>query len=150
MLSGLTWTRDGYEITTDCTRVDVTAVHRYLSEESYWAKNIPLEVVERSIRNSMTFAVLHGDELAGFARVTSDCATFAYLGDVFVLPAHRGKGLSRWLMECIGEHPHLQGLRRWILATADAHGLYAQSGFTPLKAAERWMERHNPGVYSKT
>lgn len=145
----LAWTRDGYEITTDRMRVDVAAVHRYLSEDSYWAKNIPRDVVERSICNSLTFAILHGEELVGFARVTSDRATFAYLGDVFVLPAHRGKGLSKWLMACIGEHPQLQGLRRWILATADAHGLYAQSGFTPLKASERWMERHNPSIYSK-
>ncbi len=143
------WTRDGYEITTDRARVDITAVHRYLSEDSYWAKSIPRDVVERAVRHSLTFAILKNDELAGFARVTSDRATFAYIGDVFVLPTHRGKGLSKWLMECISAHPELQGLRRWMLATHDAHGLYAQFGFAPLKAAERWMEKHNPGVYSK-
>lgn len=142
------WTRDGYEITTDQARIDVDAVHAYLSEASYWAKGIPREVVERSIRHSLSFALLCGDELAGFARVTSDRATVAYLGDVFILPAHRGKGLSKWLMECIGNHPELQGLRRWMLATSDAHGLYTQYGFTPLKAPQRWMEKHDPDVYS--
>lgn len=143
------WTRDGYEITTDRARVDVGAVHRYLSEYSYWARDIPRDVVERSIEHSLCFAILHGHELAGFARVTSDRATFACLGDVFVLPAHRRKGLSKWLMECIGSHPELQGLRRWMLATSDAHGLYSQFGFAPLKAPQRWMEKHNPDIYAK-
>ena len=144
------WTRDGYEITTDRTRIDVNAVHRFLSEDSYWARNIPFEVVERAIRHSLCFAILRGAELAGFARVTSDRATVAYLGDVFVLPAHRGKGLSKWLMECICSHPELQGLRRWMLATSDAHGLYARFGFTSMKAPERWMEKHDPDVYMKS
>ena len=143
-----TWFSEGYEITTERDRIDVSAVHRYLSEHSYWAKNIPLEIVERAIQHSLCFAVLHGDQLAGFARVTSDRATVAYLGDVFILPAHRGKGLSKWLMESISAHPQLQGLRRWMLATADAHGLYAQFGFTPLKAPARWMEKHDHDVYA--
>ena len=145
------WSRsgDGYEITTDSSRIDVNAVHHFLSVESYWARDIPRDVVERSIRHSLSFAILHGEELAGFARVTSDRATVAYIGDVFVLPAHRGKGLSKWLMECIERHPELQGLRRWMLATTDAHGLYARYGFTPLKAAQRWMEKHDPDVYSR-
>ena len=143
------WTRGGYEITTDRARIDINAVHRFLSDDSYWARNIPFDVVERAIWHSLCFAIVHGDDLAGFARVTSDCATVAYLGDLFVLPAHRGKGLSKWLMECIDRHPELQGLRRWMLATSDAHGLYAQFGFTPLKAAERWMEKHDPDVYAK-
>ncbi len=145
----LVWTQGDFQITTDRTRIDVRTVYRYLSEDSYWARDIPLDVVERSMRHSTCFAVLHDDELAGFARVTSDRATFAYLGDVFVLPAYRGKGLSKWLMECIGGHPELQGLRRWMLATADAHGLYAQFGFTALKASERWMERHDPDIYAR-
>ena len=142
------WLAQGYEITTERARIDVSAVHRYLSEQSYWAKNIPVEIVERAIQHSLCFAVLHGDQLAGFARVTSDRATVAYLGDVFILPAHRGKGLSKWLMESICAHPQLQGLRRWMLATADAHGLYAQFGFTPLKAPARWMEKHDHDVYA--
>ena len=144
------WRRDGFEITTDRARIDVNAVHRFLSEDSYWGKSIPREVVERSVRHSLCFAILHADELAGFARVISDRATFAYLGDVFVLPAHRGKGLSKWLMECISHHPELQGLRRWMLATSDAHGLYAQFGFTPIRTPPRWMEKHDPDVYKKS
>jgi GNAT superfamily N-acetyltransferase len=146
----LAWTRAGYEITTDRGRIDVNAVYRYLSEDSCWARNIPRDVVERAIRYSLCFAILHGAEWAGFARVTSDRATVAYLGDVFILPAHRGKGLSKWLMECIGSHPELQGLRRWMLATSDAHGLYGQFGFMPLKAPQRWMEKHDPDVYEMT
>ena len=142
-------TRDGYVITTDRARIDVDALHRFLSEDSYWARNIPREVVERSIRHSLCFVILHEDQLVGFARVTSDRATVAYIGDVFVLPAHRGKGLSKWLMEYISGYPELQGLRRWMLATADAHELYARFGFTPMKAPERWMERHEPDIYAK-
>lgn len=143
-------TRDGYAITTDGDQIDVSAVHRYLSEESYWARNIPFDVVERAIRNSLCFAMLNSDDLAGFARVITDRATVAYLGDVFILPAHRGKGLSKWLMETISAHPDLQGLRRWMLATADAHALYAQFGFTPLTAPSHWMEKHDAAVYAKS
>ena len=146
--STLAWTHGEYLITTDPARVDIAVVHGYLSRDSYWAKNIPLDVVERSINNSLCFSILQGDEQVGFARVTTDRATVAYLGDVFVLPAHRGMGLSKWLMECVIGHPELQGLRRWMLATADAHGLYTQSGFSPIKAPERWMERHFPDIYA--
>lgn len=141
------WVRGDYVVTPDLARMDIEVVHRFLSEDSYWAQHIPREVVERSMRNSLCFAVLHTGAQIGFARVTTDRATVAYLGDVFILPAHRGKGLSKWLMECVGAHPDLQGLRRWILATADAHGLYAQFGFMPLKALGRWMEKHDPDVY---
>ena len=144
------WTRGEYTITTDSARVDIDVVHRYLSEESYWAQNIPREVVARSIAHSLCFSVLHEENQIGFARVTSDRATVAYLGDVFILPSHRGKGLSKWLMECVSSHPALQGLRRWMLATSDAHGLYAQFGFTPIKAPERWMEKHDPQVYARS
>jgi GNAT superfamily N-acetyltransferase len=146
--SYLAWSRGEYLITTDPERIDIDVVHGYLHRDSYWAKNIPRETVERAIENSLCFSILKGDDQVGFARVTSDRATVAYLGDVFVLPEHRGQGLSKWLMECVIGHPELQGLRRWMLATADAHGLYAQSGFTPIKAPERWMERHFPDVYS--
>lgn len=141
------WTRGDYQLTTDLSRIDAAAVHRYLSEESYWARGIPYEIVERSMQHSLCFAILCDGQTVGFARVTSDRATVAYLGDVFVLPAHRGKGLSKWLVSCISAHPALQGLRRWMLATADAHGLYAQFGFTAMKAPERWMERHDPAIY---
>jgi len=145
--SYLAWSRGEYLITTDPRRIEIDVVHGYLSRDSYWAKGIPLDIVERSIDNSLCFSVLKSDGQVGFARVTTDRATVAYLGDVFVLPEHRGRGLSKWLMECVIAHPELQGLRRWLLATADAHGLYLQSGFTPIKSPERWMERHFPGVY---
>jgi N-acetylglutamate synthase-like GNAT family acetyltransferase len=142
--------RGEFVLTTDPARIDIDVVHRFLSEESYWAKGIPREVVERAIRHSLCFSVLHQGTLVGFARVTTDRATVAYIGDVFIVPAYRCKGLSKWLMECIVTHPDLQGLRRWMLATADAHGLYAQFGFTPLKAPARWMEKHDPDVYTRT
>lgn len=149
-MPGVDWTRGDYTVTTDPARIDIGVVHRFLGESSYWAKGIPQDVVERSIRNALCFAVRHGHEQVGFARVVSDRATVAYLGDVFILPAHRGKGLAKWLIECVVAHPELQGLRRWLLATSDAHGLYAQFGFTPLKAPARWMERHDPAIYERT
>ena len=136
-----------YEISTDAARLDVDVIHSFLSN-SYWAKNIPREIVERSIRHSLCFGVFHGGKQIGFARVISDFATFAYLADVFVLPEHRGKGISKKLMETILEHRDLQGLRRFFLATLDAHGLYAQFGFEPLDHPERYMSIHRPNVYS--
>ena len=129
------WSKGDYEISTDPARIDAVVVHEFLTN-SYWAKGIPLETVRLSIENSIPFGVYHGQQLVGFARIISDRATFAYLADVFILPSHRGRGLSRWLMECIMGHPDLQGLRRWMLATKDAHGLYAKFGFTPLKSPE--------------
>ena len=141
------WTREKYLISADAADVDLDIVYDYLSKESYWAKDIPREIVARSVQHSMCFSVLFEGAQVGFARVTSDHATFAYVGDVFVLPAHRDKGISIWLMECIVKHPELQGLRRWMLATRDAHSLYTKFGFTPLKAPDRWMEKHRPDVY---
>jgi GNAT superfamily N-acetyltransferase len=140
------WTQGEFEISTDPARIDLRAVHEFLAN-SYWARGIPLETVQRSIENSLCFGIYQGNRQIGFARVVTDRATFAYLADVFVLPDYRGRGLSRWLMECIIAHPDLQGLRRWMLATQDAHGLYRQFGFSPLKAPERWMEIHRPDVY---
>ena len=139
-----------YSITTDVSRMDSKRIHQYLANESYWAAGIPLAVVERAMRNSICFAVLGPDDgLAGFARVVTDRATFAYLADVFILTPHRGQGLSKRLIDAILDHPDLQDLRRWLLATRDAHGLYSErAGFQPLSAPERWMERHNPNVYT--
>ena len=134
-------TRGEYTISTDRARIPLAVVHRWLSEESYWANGIPLDVVQTALQNSLNFGVYRGDALAGFARVITDYATFAYVGDVFVLPEHRGRGLSKWLMETIAADPRLGGFRRWLLATRDAHGLYAQSGYAPLAAPERWMEK---------
>jgi N-acetylglutamate synthase-like GNAT family acetyltransferase len=142
------WTREDFEITTDPERIDVAAVHAFL-HDSYWAKGIPRETVVNSIRNSLCFGLYRGKQQAGFARVVTDRATYAYLADVFVLPEYRGRGLSKWLMECIVAHPDLQGLRRWTLATRDAHRLYQQFGFRPLATPERWMERHDPDVYKR-
>jgi GNAT superfamily N-acetyltransferase len=138
---------DGFTIDTDKSRLELETIRRFL-RESYWAKNVPLEVLRRAIENSLCFGVYDGDEQVGFARVISDYATFAYLADVFVLESHRGCGLAGRLMNAIVSHPQLQGLRRWVLATRDAHNLYAKFGFTPLAAPERFMERHDPLVYA--
>ena len=141
--------REGaYLISTDRARLDVGAIHRFLAG-SYWAKGIPLEVVRRSVENSLCFGLYAGAEQVGFARVVTDYATFAWLGDVFIAEPHRGRGLSKWLMECVRGHPGLQGIRRWTLVTADAHGLYSKSGFAPLKAPEGWMEINDPDMYLK-
>jgi GNAT superfamily N-acetyltransferase len=137
---------DGFLLTDETARVDLEVVHRFLST-SYWAPGIPREVVERSLRGSMCFSAFHGAAQVGFARVVTDRATFAYLADVFVLPEYRGRGLSKELMAFICAHPDLQGLRRWMLATRDAHGLYAKYGFTPPAKPERYMERIDPDIY---
>jgi GNAT superfamily N-acetyltransferase len=132
---------DGYEIDTDPDRVDVDAVHRFLSEESYWSPGVPRDVVERSLVWSLCFGLYApGGALAGFARAVTDRAVFAYLADVFVLPEHRGRGLGVWLMETMLAHRDLQGLRRVFLVTADAHGLYERFGFGPPQGVERFME----------
>ena len=142
------WRRGEYLITTDPARVDLAVVHGYLAD-SYWAKDIPLEKVRRSIEHSLNFSIYHGERQVGFARVITDYATFGYLGDVFVLEPHRGRGLSKWLMELVVAHPDLQGFRRWVLLTRDAHGLYQQFGFKAIAAAERYMERWDPEVYRR-
>jgi GNAT superfamily N-acetyltransferase len=141
------WSKADFEVSTDPARIQVEMVHEFLTN-SYWAKGIPIATVCRSIENSTCFSVYFSSQQIGFARVISDRATFAYLADVFILPAYRGRGLSKWLMECILAHPDLQGLRRWVLATRDAHGLYASYGFTPVNP-DRWMELHDPDVYQK-
>ena len=139
--------RGDFVISTDRARFDLDVVYNFLTN-CYWAKGIPREVVVRSIEHALCFGIYDGTGAqVGFARVISDFATVAYVGDVFVLESHRGRGLGKWLMECITRHPGLQNLRRWILTTRDAHGLYAQTGFTPVKFPERYMERHDPRVY---
>ena len=136
-----------YEIDTDRRRLDLGAIHRFLSQESYWAKNRTLEQTLTAIENSSCFGVYNGRMQVGFARVITDKATFAYIGDVFILDGHRGKGLSKWLMEIIVSQPDLQTLRRWLLATNDAHDLYKQYGFENLRFPERWMERSAADAY---
>ena len=134
-------------ISTDRARVDLEVVHNFLTN-CYWAKGIPREVVSRSIENSLCFGVYDGGGAqVGFARVISDFATYAYVADVFVLESHRGRGLGKGLMECIMQHPALQGLRRWNLSTLDAHELYAQFGFVPPIWPERYMEILRPNIY---
>jgi GNAT superfamily N-acetyltransferase len=140
-------TRDNYEIDTDKRRLDLAAIHRFLSEESYWAQNRPMEKTLTAIENSICFGVYLGREQIGFARVVSDRATFAYIGDVYIVEAHRGLGLSKWLMKTVVEMPDLQGLRRWVLATRDAHGLYKQFEFDELRHPDRWMEKTAPDAY---
>jgi GNAT superfamily N-acetyltransferase len=134
-------------VTTDPAKIDREMVYGFLVE-SYWSKGIPRDVFERALNGALCFSLHDGAGQVGFARVVTDRATFAYLADVFVLPSHRGRGLGKLLMETIVAHPDLQGLRRWVLATRDAHGLYARFGFAPLAAPDRFMERHDPQVYS--
>ena len=138
-----------YIISTERARMDIPFIHHYLSTESYWCKGIPLEVVQRSVEHSLNFGVFLGKEQVGYAKVVTDFATVAYLGDVFIIRDHRGKGLSKWLMQQVMAHPDLQGLRRWILLTRDAHELYKQYGWQPIASPDRWMEVHDPEVYSR-
>ena len=136
-----------FEISTDKSRLDLEMIHRFLSEKSYWAKNRTLEQTKTAIENSICFGLYEERRQIGFARVVTDKATFAYLGDVFVLDEFRGEGLGKWLMETVISHAEIQGLRRWVLATRDAHGLYEQFGFTELKFPDRWMERAAQDAY---
>ena len=137
-----------YFVSIDKTKIDCGLVHQFLSEKSYWAKNIPLTIVEKSIENSFCFGVYNRkNEQVAFARVVTDFATFAYLADVFVIEAHREKGISKFLMTFIMQHEKLQGLRRWVLATRDAQGLYAQFGFEPLPHPQNFMTIAKPNMY---
>ncbi|HEV2238313.1 MAG TPA: GNAT family N-acetyltransferase [Ktedonobacterales bacterium] len=143
------WHQGEYRITTDPARMNLDVIHGYLTA-SYWAAGIPRETVARSIAHSLPFGLFAGDRQIGFARVITDYATFAYIGDVFVLADYRRRGLAHWLLRVVVEHPALQGLRRWSLATRDAHALYQSVGFTPLSAPERWMERRDADVYQRS
>lgn len=149
MANNTEFEKSGYLISTDHTKLDIGVIHQYLSEESYWAKHIPLEVVKRSIDNSLCFGLYHQDTQIGFARLVTDKATFAYLADVFIIELYRGKGLSKWLVQTIHAYPEVQGLRRWMLGTRDAHGLYAQFGWKPIpeELLHRFMQFHDPDVY---
>jgi GNAT superfamily N-acetyltransferase len=141
-------TQAHYRITTDAKRLDIDAIHAYLSR-SFWAEGIPRDTVARAIAHSLCFGLFDGDTQVGFARVVTDRATYAYLCDVYVLESHRGQGLGKWLMETVMAHPDLQGLRRFQLVTLDAHGLYRRHGFdTPLQP-ERQMEIFRHGMYKR-
>ncbi|HLT45894.1 MAG TPA: GNAT family N-acetyltransferase [Rubricoccaceae bacterium] len=149
----VTHERDGYVVSTDPARLDLDVVHRFLSEDSYWARGVPRDVVERSVRYALPFGLYHrapeGEAQVGFARVVTDRATFAYLADVFVLDAHRGRGLGQWLTACVLAHPDLQGLRRILLTTQDAHGLYEKAGFVRAPFPERFMVIDRPDLYTR-
>ena len=142
------WHKGEYTISTDKSRLDIGVIHGFL-DASYWAAGRSVETIRRSIDNSLPFGIYTGDQQVGFARVITDHATFAWIADVFVLDQHRGKGLSKWLMEVMLSHPELQGFRRWVLATKDAHELYRRFGFTELTRPERWMERHDPNTQER-
>lgn len=143
------YTRDAYLVSTDPNLLDVAGIHDYLSQDSYWAAGIPREVVERALRHSLNFGLYQESKQIGLARVITDYATFAYLCDVFVLPAYRGQGLSKWLMSCVMDCPALAGLRRFMLMTRDAHGLYTRFGFHALRDASKAMEISRPGLYQQ-
>jgi GNAT superfamily N-acetyltransferase len=141
---GREWHRGDYTISTDNERLEISTIHDFLSKDSYWAQGRSVETVRRSLENSFNFGLYKNNKQIGFARVVTDYATFAWIADVFVLPEHREQGLSKWLMEVILGHADLQGFRRWVLATKDAHTLYERFGFIPLHRPERWMERPDP------
>ncbi|MBA3601221.1 MAG: GNAT family N-acetyltransferase [Acidobacteria bacterium] len=147
MKQSLEWQNGEFTVSTDHNLLQIEVIHKYLSEESYWAKERTYEQTVRAIKNSLPFAIYKGENQVGFARVVTDYATFAYLGDVFILPEYQGNGLGKLLMKAILEHPDLQGFRRWILATKDAHGLYEKFEFSALRHPERWMEKTAPNAY---
>lgn len=142
------WQQGEFTITTRQDDLDIEMIHGFLST-SYWAKSIPKAIVEKAIKNSLSFGVYHNGSQIGFGRAITDRATFAYLADIFILPEFRGRGLGKWLISCFLAHPELQGLRRWLLATSDAHGLYRQNGFGPLKKPENFMEISAPELYQR-
>jgi GNAT superfamily N-acetyltransferase len=152
LIPPISWSRDRFTISTDPAHQDLDCIHGYL-RRAYWSMDIPRELVARSMEHSLNFGLFQDTPGAakqiGFARVVTDYATFAWLGDVFVLEDFRGRGLSKWLLQCVMAHPSLQGLRRFLLATRDAHGLYKQYGFTPLAAPDRMMEVFKPDMYRR-
>ena len=140
------WRQGEYVISTDKRLLDLTDMHNILTT-SYWANGIPFETVKKSIEHSLNFGVYKAGKQVGFARVITDYATYAYIGDVYILEDYRGQGLSKWLMQVIADHSELQGLRRWTLLTRDAHELYQKTGFTEPQNPERYMEKADPDIY---
>ncbi|WBU87977.1 GNAT family N-acetyltransferase [Cellulophaga omnivescoria] len=140
--------RDDYTISTNKDKLDILSIHKFLANETDWAKDIPINTLKTSIKNSLNFGLYYKNQQIGFARIISDFSTIAYLGDVFILQEYRGKGLSKWLINEIMQHPNLQGLRRWILLTNTAEWLYKKYGFTEIANPEFYMEKHNPNVYN--
>jgi GNAT superfamily N-acetyltransferase len=143
------WQKENFIISDEKEKLDAEYIHDYLSTKSYWAENIPLETVKRSIDGSICFGMYENEKQIGFARVVTDKATFGYLADVFIDENYRAQGLSKWMMEIIMAYPELQGLRRWMLGTRDAHSLYEKFGFEPLENPKRIMHIYNADVYNK-
>jgi GNAT superfamily N-acetyltransferase len=143
----MTITKGEFAVSTDRDRLDLAFIHGFLSRESYWVRNISFEKVKKAADHSLNFGLYHQDRQIGYARIITDYSRVAYLADVFVIPDYRGQGLSKWLMEQIMGHPDLQGLRRWILHTSDAHGLYKQFGWTAAEKPETYMEKYSPAAY---
>ncbi|MDR3426753.1 MULTISPECIES: GNAT family N-acetyltransferase [Silvimonas] len=145
------WQQGAFEVDTDPARLNLNleTAYDFIGRQSYWAKGMPFETFHRSVQGALCFGIYEGERLVGFARVITDGATIGYLGDVFIDTEHRGQGLSKWLLQCIHTHPDLQGLRRWMLFTADAHGLYEQFGWKPAARPERYLERLNTDPYKQ-
>jgi GNAT superfamily N-acetyltransferase len=146
MADHITVKQGDYSVSTDPAVFNIEVIHDFLSH-SYWAENIPLETMKRAINNSLCFGLFHKQQQIGFARVITDYSTFGYLADVFIIESYRGKGLARFLIGTIMQHPDLKGFRKWLLATRDAHGLYGKFGFKPIEKPERLMEISRPGIY---
>jgi len=142
------WHKGDFWISDEYDDIDIEFVYRFLAEDSYWSSKIPKDTFLKSVSNSLNFSLYSNDKQIGFARIISDFATVAYLGDVFVAEKFRGQDLGKWLMDILVSHHSLTGLRRWILATSDAHGLYEKYGFTPLAKPELFMEKHDPNAYT--
>lgn len=140
-------TFDNFLITTDKSKMDIVAIHDFLSKHSGWCDNIPFDTVKASIENSLNFGLFYKEKQIGFARVISDFSTIAYLGDIYVLDKYRGQKLSKKIMEVVMQHPNLKGLRRWILLTSTAEWLYEKYGFNKLPKPELYMELFDPNVY---
>lgn len=140
------FTRDNYLISTDIQKLDLAIIHNFLTN-SYWSKGITIEKVKRSIEHSLCFGVYEGTKQIGFARVITDYTIFGYLADVFIIEEYRGNGLSKWLMECVVNHPEIQDLRSWMLATKDAHSLYEKYGFKKIEEPGKYMSKKNPDFY---
>ena len=148
-MNQLTIFKNDYCISTDKAKLDIDSIHNFLSTQAYWCLNIPKDTVENAIEHSLCFGVYEKQQQIGFARIISDFSTIAYLGDVYIVRDYRGRGLSKWLMETIMAYPDLQGLRRWILLTGDAHQLYRQFGWTEIADPGKWMELHNKNAYAQ-
>lgn len=144
----MTIAKNQFTITTEKEKLDIEVIHSFLTR-SYWAEGISKEVIKRSIEGALCFGLFENGKQIGFARMITDKATFAYLADVFIIEEYQGRGLSKWLMEVIMSHPSLQGLRRMMLATRDAHGLYEKFGFTALNHVDRWMQINDPNIYKQ-